>query len=222
VRYRDRKNAAGQVIRRGAVKRTKYPPVDLRKRRVLIGLHQTGVNRTEGRVAAPKITAHRVIGPSGVRYRVHPLTTQLDAIDRLNRAPWQTINIEVSGNFERIDGKGNWYKPELLGRGRASAEQIESARQDVAAIIAEVTELGGRVEAIVPHCVSGADDRGIPNRHACPGSWVWSQVGEWAAMRYGLAVPGPGVTFGGVPIDDRWHGEFWDAIVANGGPFLVR
>lgn len=210
VRYPDRKHkTTGKVIRVGAVKRTKYAPVDLSKRRILIGLHQTGVNRSEANVRAAKITAHRVIGPTGVRYRVHPITVRLDAINRFNRDPWQTVNIEISGNFERVDGKGNWYKPDILGRGRMSEAQVLACRQEIAAIVDEVEALGFEVEGIVPHCVAGQED-GKPNRHACPGSRAWSECGEWAAQEFGLAVPAPGWSIGGVPIDPDWHGRYFD------------
>lgn len=191
-------------------KRDRWPPVDLSARRVVIVLHQTGVQRSAARwrETMHRVTCHRGIGPDGARYRVHPLNTRLVAANRLDRAPFHAISIEIAGNFEGIDGSGKWWAPDRMGRGRASPAQIAGARQAVRDICREVSQAGGRVEAIAPHRIAGRDANGWPNRTLCPGSRVWSEVGEWASAVLGLGVPGPGVCLGGAPIPREWHGPY--------------
>ncbi len=188
------------------IKRTRWRPVDLSKRRVAIGLHQMGVERKDSSNRWHYTTCHRLITPAGRRLRVHPLPTRLVCTNAFDRAPWHCIGIEIAGNFERNDGDGRWYKPDKFGRGRMGAAQIEACRQEVRSICREVRDLGGYVEAIVPHRIAGRDKRGKPNRYGCPGSRAWSQVGEWAGANLHLSVPGDGFSLGGVPIDERWHG----------------
>jgi len=204
--------AANVSYGNGKNKRRRYPRVDLRSRRVLIALHQTGVERSEGRwrKSAHRVTCHRGIGPTGLRYHVHPLKVRLVATNRFDRAPFHCIAIEVFGNFEGLDGSGRWYKPERFGYGRASDAQLAATQVEVRNICSEVTMLGGRVEGIVPHIVAGRDRLGRPNRQICPGSRVWSNVGEWAGAELGLAVPGPGYTAGGLEIPAGWHGQHWE------------
>ncbi len=195
----------------GPVKRTRHAPVDLSGRRVVVGLHQAGVERTEARwrQSAHRVTCHRAVGPTGVRYRVHPLATRLTATNRFDRRPWHCIAIEMLGNFERIDGTGSWYKPDRFGYGRASEAQLEAAFFEVKALCDEVAELGGVVEGIVPHIIAGRDRRGRPNRQACPGSRQWAEVGERAGAELGLAVPADGFALGGEPVPSAWHGRYW-------------
>jgi len=205
ARYRGKNGKPGKL------KRTRYPRVSLAKRRVVVSLHQPGVERTEARwrQTADRVTSHRFIGPTGVRYRQHPLETRLVATNRLDRAPWHAIAIEVAGNFERLDGTGTWWNPDRFGRGRATDAQIEATRVEIASLCEEVSELGGEVEAIVPHIIAGRDRNGRPNRQACCGSRVWSEAGEWAGAVLGLSVPAPGFALGGLPVPDAWHGPYW-------------
>ncbi len=209
--------AANVSYRNGRNKRGRYPLVDLSNRRVLIGLHQVGVVRSEARwrQTMHKVTAHRGIGPTAVRYRIHPLRVRLVATNRLDRDPWACIAIEFAGNFEGIDGSGRFYKPERFGASRASEAQVNAGRVEVGCIVEEVEQLGGRVEGIVPHIIAGRDKYGRPNRHICPGSRVWSEVGEWAGAQFGLAVPGPGFRLGGLEIPAGWHGPHWEAAREN-------
>ncbi len=210
--------AAGTKYPNGKVKRTRYRRVNLSKRIVLIVLHQTGAERSEFRTQARGrlTTCHRLIGPTGTRYRVHPLNRRLVAANKLDRKPFHAISIEMAGNFEGDDGEGNWYRPDVFGRGRAGEAQLEGGRQEVMAITQEVEALGGRVVAIAPHRVSGRNRKGKPNRPICCGSRVWSLVGELAAAEYGLRVPGNAQTFGGLEIPDSWHGEYWTEILRLG------
>lgn len=193
----------------GRFKRTAYAPVDLRGRTVVIGLHQTGAERPESSKRWHLTTAHKVIGPSGVIYKLHPLRTRLVAINRLDRAPYHAISIETGGNFEGTDGLGDWYMPGKLGRGRASEAQLGAIVQACGSICDEVLALGGKVVAIVPHRISGRDKRGKPNRPLCPGSRVWSEAGERFASERGLQIPADGFALGGTPIPKGWHGRYF-------------
>lgn len=211
--------AAAETYPNGKTKRTRWRPVDLSTRVVLIGLHQAGVERGEQRWmdTVHRVTCHRAIGPSGNRYRVHPLDRRLVAINRLDRRPFHTISIEVLGNFEGVDGgRPDWWKPEVMGRGYPDEAQISALRQEILAVEAEVRDMGGRLSGIVPHRVSGRNRRGKPNRPICPGSRVWSAGGEWAAAELGVPVPAPGQTFGGLPIPESWHGDHWPRLLDSG------
>jgi hypothetical protein len=202
--------AAAATYKNGAVKRTRYPRVKLATRRVVIVLHQTGVERPSSSKRWHLVTAHRVIAPNGDRMRLHPIDVRLTAANRLDRAPWHAISIEVGGNFEGVDGGDpDWYQPNVLGRGRATDVQLEACFSEVRAIVAEVGGMGGRVEAIAPHRIAGRDAKGRPNRQICPGSRVWSMVGERAGSELGLAIPAPGLALGGLTIPDTWHGPHY-------------
>lgn len=194
-------------------KRYRWSPVDLSKLQVLIVLHQTGVERSEATTSkrGHLVTCHRLIGPTGVRYRVHPLDCRLVAANRLDRSPWHAISIEVGGNFEGTDGDGDWYKPERFGRGRAGNAQLAACRLEVAEIIDEVEAMGGQVVGIAPHRISGRNRKGRPNRPLCCGSRVWAHVGEHAGAVQGLRVPAPEFSVGGLVVPDEWHGEHWGA-----------
>lgn len=191
------------------VKRTRYRRVDLRQRRVVIVLHQMGVERSAGSQRWRRVTAHRVIGPDGTRMRIHPLNVRLVAGNRLDRAPYHAIHIEIAGNFEGVDGSGDWWAPDIYGRGRASEAQILATRQEIRGLCAEVAvEYGARVWAMMPHRVSGRDEDGDPNRPLCPGSRVWSQCGEWAGAVLELPIPSSGFSIGGTPVPTTWHGPY--------------
>jgi hypothetical protein len=193
----------------GARKLTRYPRANLSKRRVVIVLHQTGVERAESSKRWHLVTGHRVISPTGTRMRLFPLTTRLVAANRFDRAPWHGISIEVAGNFEEFDGDGKWWRPGIYGKGRASDAQLEACCQEVRVICDEVSDLGGRVEGLAPHRVSGIGRDGRPNKPFCPGSRVWSEVGERMACELGLAVPGAGWTLGGLAVPIDWRSPRW-------------
>lgn len=202
--------AASTTYRNGKVKRTRYPPVDLSSRIVLIGLHQAGVERSEARweKSAHRVTCHRAIGPSGNRYRNHPLDRRLVCTNRVDRSPYHCIGIEVLGNFRGMPN-GKHYKPEVFGAGTLGRAQLIALRQEIAAIIAEVEAMGGTVVGIIPHRTTGQNSRGRPNRQICCGFEIWSGAGEWAGAEFGLRVPGPDWSLGGLPVHETWHGEHW-------------
>lgn len=195
----------------GKLKRTRYPRVDLKTRRVVIGLHQAGVERSEARwlQSAGAVTCHRAIGPAGNRYRVHPLDRRLICTNRVDRAPWHCIGIETLGNFKGTPD-GRWYKPEIFGRGQLGAAQLTALQQEIVAIIDEVArDYGAEVMGILPHRTTGQDSRGRPNRQICCGYEVWSGAGEWAGAELGLRVPSSTWKAGGLTIPEQWHGEYW-------------
>lgn len=207
--------AAAVKYRNGKVKRTRYPRVDLSGRIVLIGLHQAGVERGESKWerTAHRVTCHRAIGPAGNRYRVHPLDTRIVCTNRVDRAPYQCIGIEVLGNFrgmpEGTPGGGKHYKPEVFGEGYLGLAQLIALRQEIQAVVDEVEAMGGVVVGILPHRTTGLNSRGRPNRPICCGFEIWSGAGEWAGAELGLRVPGPEWSLGGLPIHESWHGEYW-------------
>jgi len=193
----------------GHNKRRRYPPVDLRKRRVVAVLHQTGFTWRPSNTRHALITAHDVIRADAATVHLHPWTTRLVAANRFDRAPWHAINLEVVTNAEGVDGRGNWYRPDLFGKGRATDAQIEAAWRWVCSVQEGLDALGVELYGIAPHIVSGRDKHGRPNRTIDPGSRIWSLVGERAGAELGLRVPGPGWTLGGAPVPDSWHGPYW-------------
>lgn len=211
-----RDKAAAAVYRSGSLagksKRRLYPPVVLAKRRVVIGLHQMGVEIPTSWPSWWKVTCHYAVRPDGSIAIVHPIDRRLVCTNRVDRAPWHCIGIEFAGNFEGVDGTGNWALPARNGRGRAGEAQLSAGRWLVRHIVGEVAGLGGVVEGILPHRVTGRDSRGRPNRQICPGSRIWSEVGEWSAAELGLAVPGPDFALGGLTIPESWHGRHRHAI----------
>jgi hypothetical protein len=200
--------AAGAVYADGRNKRRAYKAVDLSKRRVVVGLHQAGVERGEARWAKTvhRVTCHRAVGPTGTRYRVHPLATRLVCTNRFDRSPWHCLGIEQLGNMEGDEGRGNWYRPEVFGRGTFSDAECEALRQEVVGLCIEVEDLGAKVEGVVWHRVAGRNKAG-PNRPICPGSAIVSQVAVWAACELGLRIPAPAQTWGGLPTPLSWYGE---------------
>lgn len=194
---------------KGKRKRTLFPRVDLRRRRVVVVLHQTGFEAPSSSSIWPRVTCHRAILPDATVALVHPIDVRLVAANRLDRAPWHAISIEIGGNFERDDGRGNWHAGDTAGRGRASDGQLQAAFDCIGLLCSEVRSMGGVVEAVLPHRVAGRDKRGRPNRQACPGSRVWSLVGERAGAELGLAVPDERFVIGGSAIPASWHGPHW-------------
>lgn len=194
---------------RGKLKRTLFPLRDLRKLRVVLMVHQTGFEAPSRSSVWRKVTAHDVVKPDATLCRLHDPAVRLVAGNRIDRAPWGGVHLEVGGNLERIDGDGSWWSPETAGRGRASDGQIAAARRWVVRTVGELGAFGIVVEGIAPHVVTGRDSRGRPNRGACPGSRLHAEVVEWAGAELELAVPGPGFALGGSPVDPAWHGEHW-------------
>lgn len=214
-RARDVAYERGRSIK-GKAKRTLYPRADLSRREVVIVLHQTGVERAETSSRWHHVTAHYVVTPGGRVLRLHPIDVRLVAANRLDRAPYHAISIEFAGNFEGVDGSGRWFAGDRMGRGRASEAQVAAGRWLCRRICRDVAAKGSSVAAIAPHRISGRDSAGRPNRQLCPGSRVWSEVAERVCAADGVPVPAPGVTVGGAPIPDEWHGDRWHDIVRLG------
>jgi hypothetical protein len=191
----------------GTVKRTAYPRVELHRRRLVIGLHQMGVEVPSTWPSFSRVSAHYVVLPDGSIVWLHPHDVRLRCTNRVDRAPWHCIGIEFAGNFEGIDGNGRWAGPPRNGQGRASDAQIASGRWLVQEIVRHVGRAGATVEGILPHRTTGRDKRGGPNRQICPGSRVWGEVGEWAGAELGLAIPGDTWALGGLPVPAEWRSE---------------
>lgn len=201
---------------KGKRKRTLYPRVELARREVVIVLHQTGVQRAETSSRWHHVTAHYVITPGGRILHLHPIDVRLVAANRLDRSPYHAISIEFAGNFEGVDGTGRWFAGDRMGRGRASEAQVAAGRWLCRRLCRDVAAAGSSVAAIVPHRIAGRGRDGQPNRQLCPGSRVWSEVAERVCAADGVPIPAPGVTIGGAPIPDEWHGPMWPDIVRLG------
>lgn len=193
----------------GRNKRRAYPPVDLRKRRVVAMIHQTGFTWKATNPNHSKITAHGAIRVDAAILDLHPLETRLVAGNRIDRDPWHGIHCEVVTNAEGQDGTGNWYKPDVFGKGRATDAQIDSARQWLASLQATLGGQGIELYGVIPHIVTGRDRNGRPNRTIDPGSRLHSEVVEWAGAELGLRVPRDDWALGGAPVPLRWHGPHW-------------
>lgn len=202
------KRAKAAKYPNGKIKRTRYRRVNLAKRKVVIGLHQAGVERGEARwgKSVHRVTCHRAIGPTGTRYRVHPLDTRIVCTNRFDRKPWHCIGIEQLGNMEGNEGQGNWYKPDTFGYGTFSLAEEESLLQECAAICTEVEAMGAKVYGIVWHRISGKNKKKKPNRPLCPGSAIVQRVGMRVAIELGLKIPGPDQSFGGTVTPTWWYG----------------
>lgn len=192
----------------GRIKRTAYAPVDLRTRRVVLVVHQRGVEQRLETLArtAHRVTAQEVWAEDGTVYVVHPDETRLVAANRFNRAPYHALNFEVAGNFPAEVGTDRYYKPEIFGRSVltvAWAQRIEARLTDK---IHELREQGIDPWLIAPHRVAGRDEHGNPNRQICcsPGPWA---AAERAAAATGVPVPAPDYAIGGLPIPESWRSE---------------
>lgn len=195
----------------GKTKRTRYAPVDLSGRRVVLFFHQMGFERSAKRMreTAHKITCHGLADHEGTTYEVHPPQTRLVAANRADRSPWHAISFELLGNFERIDGTGTWWQPDRFGRGRATDVQLDAAKAWARWMTFEVVPaLGGVVVGAAPHSIAGRNRWGKANRQACCGSRAYAELVEWCGAELNLAVPAPDFELGGIPVDPRWYGRF--------------
>lgn len=204
-----RAEAAGATYADGRIKRTAYPPVDLRARKVVAMIHQAGFTWKATNPRHSKITGHGAIRVDAAILDLHPVTTRLVAGNRIDRAPWHGVHLEVVTNAEGLDGSGNWYKPDVFGKGRATDAQIDSARQWLATLQSTLAGQGIELYGVLPHIVTGRDKRGKPNRTIDPGSRLHSEVVEWGGAELGLRVPRDGWALGGAPVPLSWHGPHW-------------
>lgn len=169
----------------------------------VLTVHQTGVEREVGSTRYHLITAHYAIRSDGALLWLFDHDQRLMSSNALDRAPYHAINVEVCGNFEGLDGSGRWWKPEIMGRGRANPAQLRT----LCWLIRYLREKEG-IEIVAPHRVSGRNRKGIPNRPICPGSRVW-QCAESFALREGLTVPDGDDHMGGEPIPLEWRSALW-------------
>lgn len=210
VRYNSTRDKSGKVVRLGKVKRTRYPSRPVRVVETMV-VHQMGVERSAESKRWKYVTAQRVIRTDAARVYVHPLTTRLVSANAADRAPLHATNIEVAGNFEENDGDGNYYKPSVFGRGRASLEQLVALAYQINGDRVEIAQAGGALRFVAPHRIFGRNRKGEPNRPLCPGSRLW-QASEHIALRLSLRVPEPGEEYGGLPVPDRWRCRIWWAM----------
>lgn len=216
TRFVDAYTAAARAkYRGGRNKRTRYKPVDLERRQVVVMLHAMGFERSRASSRWPLVTCHRAVvddGEGAYVQRLHPVTTRLIAGNAIDRAPWHGVHIEIEGNYGTPEGK--FWSPEKMGRTVLTETMRDAARAAVVDLIRDVEEQGGEVVAIMPHRVTGRGrskrtGKLYPNRPLCPGHEIWSQVGEWGARHLDLAMPGPDFELGGLTIPDTWHGPEW-------------
>lgn len=201
-----RGKAAKAVYRKtGKNKRNMYPRANLRLRTVYVALHQMGVEVPPTWSGYWKTTAHYVVRKDGVVVWNHDIDVQLLATNRINRAPYHAIVIEFAGNLERQELHEDWWQPDANGRGHLTDAQEVSGVALIEMIYYDLLRSDVVLAGIVPHCVYGRDERGRPNRQGCPGSAIWSRVGEPAAASLEVPVPGPQYRMGGVSIDDGWR-----------------
>jgi len=195
--------------RLGRLKVSRYPPVDLARRKIILTIHQAGVERSESRwgQTAWRVSAQRCIGPTGTRYRNFRLNVRLITANRMDRSPYHGIGFEVLGNFEGVAGSGNWYEPERFGYGVLGEVQANALYVELHAVIAELRSIGLEVYMIAPHIIAGVSRSGRPNRQLCCGSAVWA-VAERVAAETQIPIPGPKMKFGGLPLPEDWHSEF--------------
>ena len=206
VRYRPSKRRKALGLP-GRVKRTRYRPVDLRKRRVVLVLHQAGVVISRAsleRRRAKKITGHEAWSTDGTVFLIHPDETRLVAANRLDRDPFHAINIEVVGNFAGVEGEGRFFQPERFGRSVITPEFSAFAKQRLTDRIVGLRAIGIEPYMLAPHRVAGRDENGNPNRQICCASGLWG-IAEEVAAELAVPVPDDDYAIGGLPIPKSWR-----------------
>lgn len=133
---------------------------------------------------------------------MNPMTTIMWHANSFNK---RTVGIEISGNFEGVDGKPRTCWKGGGGPHRSTDAQLEAARRCVKWICEEVARHGGEVRHIYAHRQASR------TRRADPGSRVWIEAGLWSKAELGLDDGGPGYTEGsGLPIPREWDPERTD------------
>lgn len=182
------------------VKRTRYPKVNLSRRRVFVVVHQTAFEWRADNPYWHKVTAHYVILPDARVVQLHPHWCKLIASNMADVRPAMSINIEIAGNFEAIDGSGKFFKPEKFGRGRATDAQLAALRLLIPEIKRRAKVEKWEIAGVIPHISAHA------GKTQCPGSRVWA-VAEKTAIDLGLPIPGRKLiwTKRGGYIPDAWR-----------------
>jgi N-acetyl-anhydromuramyl-L-alanine amidase AmpD len=161
-----------------------------------IVLHQTAVLLGPNPTRWHDIAAHVGIPQDGAVILINPLDQLIWHANALNKS---TVGIEISGNFEGVDGDASTYWKPGGGPHRATDEQIAAARSVVGWICREIAAQGGSVRYLFAHRQASSD------RRADPGSRVWQEVALWCQQQYALSDGGPGHAVGsGYPIPREW------------------
>jgi hypothetical protein len=186
-------------------KRRRFPPVNLSRREVYLVVHQTAFEWRPDNPMFSQVTAQYVALPDARLVQLHPHNCKLVASNWADVRPAFAINLEVAGNFETIDGGGEWFKPERFGRGRATDAQLWVVGEWLRHMKQRAAIEGWKIKGVIPHHVASA------GKGQCPGSRVW-QAAEAAAIRLKLPVPGDKPVFrkSGVVMDPRWHCEAYN------------
>ncbi len=147
------------------------------------------------------IGAHFAVTRSGKVLRMHDLHRIVVHGNGFNN---QTVGIEVDGLYAGIEGDPRtvWNDPNTQQREmgqEVTAEAMESARQLVRWIVAEVALRGGKVGALVAHRQSSG------SRRNDPGSAIWQHVALPLHAELGLSDGGVGFKIGtGMAIPEAW------------------
>lgn len=158
-------------------------------------LHQTASLLRDNPARWYGIAAHIGIPQDGTIILMNPLDQLIWHANSFNRT---TVGIEISGNFEGIDGVRSTLWAPGGGPHRATEKQIHAARETVGWICETVRAHGGQIRYLYAHRQSSMD------RRADPGSRVWQEVGLWGQANLGLSDGGPEYVKGGRAIPHRW------------------
>lgn len=214
------------VYKNGKHKRSRYrPEKKIDKMTIVAVIHQMGVVRRESSTRWRFVTANEVISAMGTAFKLHPLGVRLTASNRFNRSPYLVYNFELAGNFEGVDGEGNWWAPDRFGRSRPTNAQLKTLDRRIRALKMEAEMLGADLHLVAPHRVAGFTFRGgrkVPNRPLCPGSRA-NSAAERFATELGVAVPSDTYSLGGLTIPKSWrYYRIGDPAVTYAEPFKER
>jgi hypothetical protein len=156
-----------------------------------IVLHQTAI------LLGPKperwytLAAHIGIPQDGRVILVNPPTQVIWHANSFNKS---SVGIEISGNFEGVEGDPTTLWQPGGGPHRMNDAQMESARATVKWLVETIAANGGNIRFIYAHRQASTDRRGDP------GSRVWQRVGLWAQETLGLSDGGDDFAQGGYAI----------------------
>jgi N-acetylmuramoyl-L-alanine amidase-like protein len=167
-----------------------------------ICLHQTACNMGERVERYDAIAVHFVVLRSG---RVLWMADIDEVLIHGNGWNNQCVGIEIDGLYAGLESdplRTTWDDPTTPTREQpqqVTPEAMESARQLVRWIVAEVARNGGSVHALVAHRQSSG------SRENDPGEAIWKQVA--LPLHAELALDDGGVGFkldDGYPIPEQW------------------
>lgn len=166
-----------------------------------ICLHQTACHMGERLERYNTIGAHFVVTRSGKVLWMHGLERLVVHGNGWNN---QTVGIEIDGLYAGIEGDQRtvWNNPDTQHREmgmEVTVEAMESARQLVRWIVAEVALRGGKLTKLVAHRQSS------DSRRNDPGSAIWKAVALPLHAELGLSDGGVGFKIGsGYAIPSEW------------------